>query len=132
MTHEPGSDPVEHASPVPFAPTPARLVMAIEAAGMTPFARIGHAAGTRDTSPAVPPTEVPIHGNPEGAAPMMLAAPRVPPGLPPRVLARQDADGRILVPFHPIASMLRAAGAPAPLANRLEPAQGPPAEAIRP
>lgn len=39
--------------------------------------------------------------------------------LPLRALVREDADGRTLVAFHPIAPMLLDAGVPDALANRL-------------
>ena len=61
----------------------------------------------------------------------MLAAPQAALDLPLRVLVREDADGRTLVAFHPIAPMLRDAGVPDALANRLEPAQTLLMEAIR-
>jgi hypothetical protein len=49
-----------------------------------------------------------------------------------RVLVRQEADGRVLVAFHPVAPMLRQAGVPEALATRLEPAQRILVEAIQP
>ena len=129
-----GTDPdlVEHVSPVPFAPTLDRLVKAIETAGLTLFARIDHAAGARDAGLAMPPTVLLVYGHAKGGTPIMLAAPSAALDLPLRVLVREDADGRALVSFHPVASMLRRAGVPDALAARLEPAQRVLVEAIRP
>ena len=52
--------------------------------------------------------------------------------LPLRVLLRDDADGRTLVSFHPIAPILRRAGVPETLATKLDPAQFLLVEAIQP
>ncbi len=114
---------VEHASPLSFDATLDRLTNAIERAGLTIFAQIDHAAGARSADLVMPPTVVLIYGNAKGGTPIMLAAPQAALDLPLRVLVREDADGRILVAFHPIAPMMLAAGVPEALANRLEPAQ---------
>ena len=113
----------EHASPLGFDATLDRLAKAIERAGLTIFALIDHAAGARGAGLAMPPTVVLIYGNAKGGTPVMLAVPQAALDLPLRVLVREDADGRTLVAFHPVAPMLLAAGVPETLANRLEPAQ---------
>ena len=113
----------EHASPLGFDATLDRLARAIERAGLTIFARIDHAAGAQGAGLAMPPTVVLIYGNAKGGTPVMLAVPQAALDLPLRVLVREDADGRTLVAFHPVAPMLLAAGVPEALANRLEPAQ---------
>lgn len=114
---------VEHASPLGFDATLDRLAKAIERAGLTIFARIDHAAGAQGAGLAMPPTVVLIYGNAKGGTPVMLAVPQAALDLPLRVLVREDADGRTLVAFHPVAPMLLAAGVSEALANRLEPAQ---------
>ena len=93
-----------------FAETVARLEAAIGQAGMAIFARIDHAAGAAEVGLAMPPTVVLIYGNPRGGTPVMQAAPLTALDLPLRVLVR-EADGRVLVAFHPAAPMLRAASA---------------------
>ncbi len=123
MTSAQDSEVVEQASAVAFAPTLDRLVAAIEAAGLTVFARIDHAAGARAASLAMPPTTVLFYGTPKGGTPLMLAAPLAALDLPLRVLVREAEDGRTLVSFHPAAPMLRRAGVPDTLATRLDPAQ---------
>jgi uncharacterized protein (DUF302 family) len=129
------SRPVEHVSGMAFAPTLERLVRAIEAAGMTVFARIDHAAGAREVGMEMPPTVVLLYGHPRGGTPIMQAAPQAALDLPLRVLVREDAaagGGRVLVSFHPVAPMLRQAGVPDALAARLEPAQRLLIDAIQP
>ena len=123
MTAAQDADVVEQVSAVAFAPTLDRLVEAIQAAGLTVFARIDHAAGARGAGLAMPPTTVLLYGNPKGGTPLMLAAPLAALDLPLRVLVREAEDGRTLVSFHPAAPMLRQAGVPDTLANRLDPAQ---------
>jgi len=120
---EVNTDAVEHVSPFNFDVTLDRLTQAIERAGLTIFARIDHAAGARNVNLAMPPTVVLIYGHAKGGTPLMVASPQAALDLPLRVLVREDADGRIVVAFHPIAPMMLAAGVPDALANRLEPAQ---------
>src|ERR1700754_3549765 len=104
------SSPVELTSTVGFALTVDRLTKAIEKAGLMLFATIDHAAGARAIGTPMPPTVVLIYGHAKGGTPIMLAAPQAALELPLRVLVREDADGRILVSYHPAAAMLRQAG----------------------
>ena len=113
----------EFASAADFQATLDRLVQAIEAAGLTIFARIDHAAGAREIGMQMPPTVVLIYGHAKGGTPIMQASPQAALDLPLRVLVREDAGGQALVSFHPIISVLQQAGVPEPLAKRLEPAQ---------
>ncbi len=99
---------------------------------MTVFARIDHAAGAQAVGMTMPPTIVLMYGNPRGGTPIMLAAPRAALDLPLRVLVREDADGRAIVSFYPIAPVLEASVVPRTLANRLEPAQRVLMDALRP
>jgi uncharacterized protein (DUF302 family) len=124
-------NPAEHISPAPFDATLKRLEQAIEAAGMTVFARIDHAAGARDASMTMPPTVVLLYGNPRGGTPIMLAAPRTALDLPLRVLVREAPDGTTIVSFYPIAALFEASGVPPALATRLEPAQRVLVDALR-
>ncbi|HEY4041139.1 MAG TPA: DUF302 domain-containing protein [Rhodopila sp.] len=129
-THSPSA--VEHISPEAFAPTLRRLEKAIEAAGMTVFARIDHAAGARDVGMTMPPTVVLFYGNPRGGTPIMLATPGAALDLPLKVLVREDTDGRTIVAFHLVTPLLEAAGVPGELAVRLQPAQRVLVDALRP
>ena len=105
MSNPQDSDFVEHLSAVAFAPTLERLDRAIEAAGMTIFSRIDHAAGAREAGLDMPPTVVLVYGNPRGGTPIMLSTPQAALDLPLRVLVRERDDGRALVPVHPVAPM---------------------------
>ncbi|HVW54929.1 MAG TPA: DUF302 domain-containing protein [Rhizobiaceae bacterium] len=116
-------DIVEHASSLPFDETVERLAQIITGAGMTIFARIDHAANARDAGMTMPPATVLIYGNAKGGTPVMLAAPLAALDLPLRVLVRERKDGTAAIVFHPIATLLRQAGAPEDAASRLEPAQ---------
>jgi uncharacterized protein (DUF302 family) len=113
----------EHPSPFPFTETLSRLTAAIQAAGMTIFATIDHAANARLAALEMPPTTVLIYGNPIGGTPLMLAAPNAALDLPLRVLIRQTPSGAAQIAFHPAALVLREAGLSANLAIRLDPAQ---------
>jgi uncharacterized protein (DUF302 family) len=119
----PEQDFFEHPSPLPFEATLERLSEAIERAGMTIFALIDHAAGAREAGLTMPPATVVIYGNPKGGTPIMVAAPRAALDLPLRVLVQEREAGKTVIVFHPIAAVLRRAGAPEDAAARLEPAQ---------
>jgi uncharacterized protein (DUF302 family) len=123
MGNEANPGVTEQESSLSFDATLNRLTEAIERAGLTIFARIDHAAGARGAGLVMPPTVVLIYGAAKGGTPVMLAAPQSALDLPLRVLVREDADGRTLVAFHPIAQTMRAAGVPEALTDRLEPAQ---------
>lgn len=116
------ADVVELTSPFDFPTTLDRVTKAIEAAGLTVFARIDHAEGARKAGLEMPPAVVLIYGHAKGGTPIMLATPRAALDLPLRVLV-DAAGGTVKVSFHPIARTLRAAGVPDALAARLEPAQ---------
>jgi uncharacterized protein (DUF302 family) len=112
----------EIASPSGFGVTLQRVTDAIEAAGLTIFARIDHAGNARAAGLAMPPATVLIYGNAKGGTPLMLAAPRAALDLPLRVLVRETEAGAV-VAFHPIAPTLLQAGVPEAQCHRLDPAQ---------
>lgn len=123
MTHPDATAMVEASSAFPFKKTVARLSEEIANAGMQLFATIDHADNARKVGLHMPPTVVLIYGKAEGGTPIMLAAPQSALDLPLHVLVREDADGRVIVSFRPVAATLEAAGVPAELAHKLEPAQ---------
>jgi uncharacterized protein (DUF302 family) len=131
MTELPPPAPVEHASPFDVATTLQRLTAAIEAAGLTIFARIDHAEGARQAGLEMPPAVVLIYGHAKGGTPIMLSAPRVALDLPLRVLVRESQAGTV-VSWHSMAPVLLAAGAPPALANRLDGAQNLLLKALQP
>lgn len=71
-----------------------RLVAAIEAHGMSVFARVDHAAGARSAGLELRPTELLLFGNPRGGTPLMQAAQTVGIDLPLRALVWQDEEMR--------------------------------------
>lgn len=99
------------------------LIEAIAHSGMTLFARIDHAAGALAIGTPMPPSTVLIYGSPAGGTPLMLVAPLAALDLPLRMLVRENEQGRVTMAFHPMARVLRRAGVPDALADRLERAQ---------
>jgi len=83
------------ASAFPVAETVDRLAAAAEAAGMTVFARVDHAAGAAEVGLPLRPTELILVGNPRGGTPLMQDAQTAGIDLPLRALAWEDADGRV-------------------------------------
>jgi uncharacterized protein (DUF302 family) len=116
-------DIVEQVSGLPFDTTVERLVAAIAQAGLILFSQTDHQAGAREAGLDMPPTTVLTYGHPKGGTPIMLAAPLAALDLPLRVLIRTRDDGHTTIAFHPIAAVLRRAGVPDALAERLNPAQ---------
>jgi uncharacterized protein (DUF302 family) len=123
MTDSENDALVEIASGNSFEATLDRLVDTIAAAGMTLFARVDHAAGALTVGTPMPPTTVLIYGSPAGGTPLMLAAPLAALDLPLRVLVRENDHGDVSMLFHPMAPVLRQAGVPEALVNRLDRAQ---------
>lgn len=127
MTDSGNAGLTEITSGEPFDATLDRLVEAISRSGMTLFARIDHAAGALAMGMPMPPTTVLIYGSPAGGTPLMLAAPlaalELPLRVPLRVLLRENEQGQVSMLFHPMAPVLRQAGVPEAMANRLDRAQ---------
>jgi uncharacterized protein (DUF302 family) len=113
---------IEITSPNGFGATVAQVAAAIEAAGLTIFARIDHAENALQAGLSMPPATLLIYGHAKGGTPIMLTAPNAALDLPLRVLIREAGSGTVIV-FHPIAPVLLRAGAPENLAHRLDPAQ---------
>jgi uncharacterized protein (DUF302 family) len=114
---------VEFTSAYSFAATRDRLVQAIEKAGLKIFAQIDHAQAAHDIGIRMPSTLVLIYGHAKGGTALMQAEPRVALDLPLRVLLRETDEGRVVIAFHPMATVLRQAGVAEALVTRLEPAQ---------
>lgn len=75
------------------ATTLARLTAALEAKGVTIFARIDHAVGAQSVGLALRPTTLIIFGNPAAGTPLMQAAQTAGIDLPLKALVWQGADG---------------------------------------
>ena len=84
---------VTRQSPHDVPTTLARLTAALDAKGVTIFARIDHAAGARSVGLPLRPTTVVIFGNPAAGTPLMQAAQTAGIDLPLKVLVWQGEDG---------------------------------------
>jgi uncharacterized protein (DUF302 family) len=85
------------ASAFPVSETVDRLAEAAEAAGLRVFARVDHGAGAAEAGLPLRPTELLLVGNPRGGTPLMQDRQTAGIDLPLRVLAWEDADGRVWV-----------------------------------
>jgi uncharacterized protein (DUF302 family) len=70
-----------------------KLEAAVQAKGMTVFARIDHAAGATAAGLSLRPTEVLIFGNAKGGTPLMNSVQTIGLDLPLKALVWQDASG---------------------------------------
>jgi uncharacterized protein (DUF302 family) len=73
------------------------LAQAVEAAGAKVVARVDHAAGAKATGAEMKPMEVLIFGNPKLGTPLIQANPRAGLDLPMKVLAYEDAAGKVWI-----------------------------------
>jgi uncharacterized protein (DUF302 family) len=88
--------------PSEFGPpeTIARLEAAINAAGMTVYARIDHSAAAGAAHLALAPTELLIFGNAKGGTLLMQTHQAVGIDLPLKVLIYQDASGQVFLTYN--------------------------------
>jgi uncharacterized protein (DUF302 family) len=75
------------------------LAAALEAKGIKVAARIDHAAGAKAAGMELRPAEVIIFGNPKLGTPLMQADQRAGLDLPMKVLAWQDASGKVFIGY---------------------------------
>jgi uncharacterized protein (DUF302 family) len=87
-------------SPHSVADTADRLQQALDAKGMTVFARIDHAAGAAKVGKDLPATELVIFGNPKVGTPLMECARTVAIDLPQKALIWEDADGQVWLAYN--------------------------------
>ncbi len=76
-----------------------RLEAAIEAKGMTIFARIDHAAGAAEVGQALRPTMLVIFGSARAGTPLMQASDTIAIDLPLKAVVWQGAHGRTQVTY---------------------------------
>lgn len=81
------------------------LATALEAKGVKVVARVDHAAGAKSAGMELRPTEVVIFGNPKLGTPLMQTDQRAGLDLPLKVLAWQDASGKVFVTYADPASL---------------------------
>lgn len=106
------ADMIDKVSPHSVADTMDRLVMAVEGAGATVFARVDHAAGAAKVDMELRPTQTLIFGNPKLGTPAMLDAQTAGLDLPMRVLAYADGEGVVHVTYHDPADFAATHGLP--------------------
>jgi len=80
--------------------TIARLTAALEAKGVTVFARIDHAAGAQSAGLTLRPTTLVIFGNPAAGTPLMQAAQTGGIDLPLKALVWQGEDGAVRLTYN--------------------------------
>jgi uncharacterized protein (DUF302 family) len=77
-----------------------RLEAAIEAKGMTVFARIDHAAGAAEVGLPLRATELLLFGSARAGTPLMQADPAIGIDLPLKALVFEDADGKVWLAYN--------------------------------
>ena len=107
------ADLIDKVSPHSVADTMDRLVMAVEGAGATVFARVDHAGGAAKVDMELRPTQLLIFGNPKLGTPAMLDGQSAGLDLPLRVLAFADSEGVVHVTYHDPADLVATHGLPA-------------------
>ena len=82
-----------------------RLEQAVEGAGATVFARVDHAKGAEDAGMELGEAQLLIFGNPKLGTPVMQQDIRAGLALPLRMLAYEDADGKVWITYEDIEEM---------------------------
>jgi uncharacterized protein (DUF302 family) len=77
-----------------------RLMSALDAKGITVFARIDHAAGAAEVGLSLRPTELLIFGNARAGTPLMQAKQTIGLDLPLKALVWQDASGKTWLSYN--------------------------------
>jgi uncharacterized protein (DUF302 family) len=77
-----------------------RLEAELKAKNITIFARIDHAAGAASVAMPLRPTELLIFGNPRAGTPLMQANQTIGIDLPLKILAWQDAGGKVWLTYN--------------------------------
>jgi uncharacterized protein (DUF302 family) len=78
-----------------------RLTAALKDKGITPAARIDHAAAAKAAGLELKPTEVLLFGNPKLGTPLMQSNRHVAIDLPMRVLVWEDDAGKVWIGYTP-------------------------------
>ncbi len=82
------------------ADTMAKLEAILKEKGMNVFARINHAQGAEKAGFELRPTELMIFGNPKVGTPLMLCSQSIAIDLPQKMLAWEDADGKVWLGYN--------------------------------
>ncbi len=100
------ADIIRVASPYSVAETLDRLEKVVTGAGATVFARVEHAKGAAKIGEELAPEALLIFGKPQLGTPAMQENPLAGLVLPTRVLAYEDADGKVWLAYEEPAAML--------------------------
>jgi uncharacterized protein (DUF302 family) len=103
---------VRKQSPHSVTETIDRLEAAIKQKGLTVFNRIDHAAGAKKVDQDLRPTMLIIFGSPAVGTPLMQAQQTMGIALPLKVLAWEDADGKVWLAYEAPADMAAAHSVP--------------------
>ncbi|MBX2835380.1 MAG: DUF302 domain-containing protein [Gammaproteobacteria bacterium] len=77
-----------------------KLTTVLESKGMKIMARVNHAAGAASADLTLRPTEVLIFGNPKVGTPLMNCSQSIAIDLPQKMLAWEDADGKVWLGYN--------------------------------
>jgi uncharacterized protein (DUF302 family) len=77
-----------------------RFELGVKSKGMTVFARIDHAAGAKEVGLMLRPTETLIFGNAKAGTPLMQSYQTIGIDLPLKVLAWEDAAGKVWLSYN--------------------------------
>lgn len=77
-----------------------RAEATVKAKGMTVFARVDHAAGAQDVGLSLRPTELLVFGNAKAGTPLMNANQAIGIDLPLKLLAWEDASGKVFLSYN--------------------------------
>lgn len=77
-----------------------RLEAALQARGVTVFARVDHSGEAEKVGLKMNPTQLLIFGSPKAGTPLMVASPTLAIDLPLKALAWQDAEGKVWLSYN--------------------------------
>jgi uncharacterized protein (DUF302 family) len=103
---------VRKQSPYSVADTADRFEKVVKGKGLTVFAKIDHAAGAKKVKMDLRPTVLIIFGSPKVGTPLMQAQQTLGLALPLKVLAWEDAGGKVWLAYEAPADMAAAHGVP--------------------
>lgn len=86
-------------SPHSVTKTLDRLTAVMQKKGITIFARVDHAAGTKKIGVDMKPTQLLIFGNPKLGTPLMMAKRTIGIDLPLKALVWQDDEGKVWLAY---------------------------------
>ena len=98
-----------------------RLESLAKERGLTIFARINFSADARRAGLSLRPTELLILGSPKAGTPLLAATPTLAIDLPLKVLAWEDADGRVWLSYNEPVYLQERHGFPPELLKNIAP-----------